>query len=472
MTAGYEPRVVINMLNVELASRRCEFAVWQPSHGRIFEAFAYDTETTEIVDARPDIIPQVVLATAYDGHRGVIIHRENLLSFFQAHAGVPFIGHNVAYDLAVSQQLFAGCYDIYAAVEAQQVWCTMVLHRLLSLATTGESARDECSLRHCVEQHLGITLEKDVRDAQGRQVRVNFARYLGAPLASIPPEYLRYAAGDTMATWALFQVLKEKVRDVLCNSNQVYGYVNDEWLHNVVGRFGPLTHHLQLRVSIVLDAINRQGLCVDHQRQQQKLAAVTAEMETIAECLQSAGFVVHGPGSNSDLQRKLDDFHQQHPAVSLKTTESGKWSTAAEDLASLGAFDNRFQDLSALRVVEKLKSTYLDKMDQPVVFPKYRFLASTAAPLVVVASICKHCRVKTSRWTAHRRYVAALSPGLTIYSSILTIRRSSSWCWAMFGNRKWGLGIRCLNLINSQPRFAPGHCCSGIEQARTTNHQS
>ncbi len=369
--------LVINMLTIELASSRCNFTRWQPGHGRIFDAFAYDVETTEIVDSRPDLIPQVVLATAYDDHQGVFIHRDDLLSFFKTHNGVPFIGHNIAYDLAVSQQLFGDRFDIYQAVENNQVWCTMVLHRLLELATSGDSARDECSLQHCVEQHLGYKLAKNACDADGDQVRVNFAKYLGRPLASIPPAYLQYASRDTMATWALFHVLKAKIRQVLIKAARTYGYVNDDWLHNVVDRFGPLTHHLQLRASIVLDSINRLGLCVDRQRQQKKLAEVTAALQTREAQLRQAGFVLHGNGSNSTLQLKLRDFHRQHPEVSLKTTKTGKWSTTAEDLALLGEFDRGFRELSAFRATEKLKNTYLDKMDRTVVFPKYRFLATT-----------------------------------------------------------------------------------------------
>jgi hypothetical protein len=365
------------MLNVDLGSTRCEFTIWQPSDGRIFDAFAFDTETTEIVESRPDVVPLVVLATAFDGERGVLIHREDLLPFFEAHQGVPFIGHNISFDLAVSQHCFGDRYDIYISVENREVWCTMILHRLLALATIGHTARDECSLRHCVQQHLGINLAKDVHDADGRQVRVNFGRYLGAPLASIPPEYLRYAARDTMACWALFHTLNTKIRNVLRQANQVYGYVSVDWLRGVVDQFGPLTHDLQLRASIVLDFINRQGLCVNRQRQQEKLAQVTAEIQASAEQLSQAGFVVRGPGSARNLQEKLEVFHHQHPEIVLKVTESGKWSTAADDLAPLGELDPSLRALSLFRATEKLKNSYLDKMDRDVVYPRYFYLATT-----------------------------------------------------------------------------------------------
>ena len=157
----------------------------------------------------------------------------------------------------------------------------------------------------------------------------------------------------------------------------MYGYVNDDWLHGVIDQFGPLTHHLQLRASIVLDFINRQGLCVNRQRQQEKLAQVTAEIQASAEQLAQAGFVVRGPGSARNLQEKLEDFHRQHPEISLKVTESGKWSTAADDLAPLGELDQSFRALIAFRATEKLKNSYLDKMDRDVVYPRYFYLATT-----------------------------------------------------------------------------------------------
>jgi len=148
-----------------------------------------------------------------------------------------------------------------------------------------------------------------------------------------------------MATWPLFHALKSKIREILMHAEHIFGYVDQDWLRGVVDRFGPLTHHLQLRASIVLDAINRMGLCVDHQAPTGKTGASFQGYASGRRAASAGWFVVHGPGSAADLQNNLTEFHHRHPEVPLKTTESGKWSTAADDLAELGQFDNRFQEL-------------------------------------------------------------------------------------------------------------------------------
>jgi len=86
-------------------------------------------------------------------------------------------------------------------VDAGRVWDTLILKRLLTLATEGHTAQGEASLAACARAHLGIDLDKAVQDTAGHAIRRNFAQYLFAPLATIPADYLRYAAGDALVTW-------------------------------------------------------------------------------------------------------------------------------------------------------------------------------------------------------------------------------------------------------------------------------
>ena len=86
-------------IDITVGSYRCPFETWTPQMGRIFEMFAYDTETTDMIEDRPDLTPDLVIGTACDGNRGVYLTRDTVLPFFQAHADVPFICHNAAFDL-------------------------------------------------------------------------------------------------------------------------------------------------------------------------------------------------------------------------------------------------------------------------------------------------------------------------------------------------------------------------------------
>ena len=143
-----------------------------------------------IDENRPDLIPTLVLATACNGLRGVILSREDVLPFFQAHEGCQFVCHNASFDLKVTQQLFGDRCDLYECVEANQVWDTLILKRLLCLATEGHTARGEAGLADCVKATFGFDLDKVVKDAAGHLVRHSFAQFLFKPLVMIPAKYL------------------------------------------------------------------------------------------------------------------------------------------------------------------------------------------------------------------------------------------------------------------------------------------
>ena len=190
-----------------------------------------------------------------------------------------FIAHNAAFDLKVTQAVLGDRLDLYALVEDDKVWDTLILNRLLSLATAGHTARGESGLDDCVRAHLGLELPKDLRDAEGRDVRTGFGRFLGRPLGEIPEAYLRYAAGDPLATWHLFWELHRRIKGVLQSAPEVWGYVDDAWLRDAIRRFGPLTHHIQLRASIVTDVLRTNGIAVDAGRGAEKLARVREAMD-------------------------------------------------------------------------------------------------------------------------------------------------------------------------------------------------
>src|SRR5208337_4292234 len=92
-------------LDVQLGEHRRTFSVWTPDQGRVFKAFyAIDTETTEIDRENPQIVPALVLASACDGTRGVLLSRNNLPAFLRIHYDSCLICHNAAFDLKVMQQ--------------------------------------------------------------------------------------------------------------------------------------------------------------------------------------------------------------------------------------------------------------------------------------------------------------------------------------------------------------------------------
>jgi hypothetical protein len=367
------------MLEITLGPYRCPFRPWTPDQGRVFEGlFAYDTETTRIDDDRPYLVPALVLATACDGHRGVFVPRKHIPAFLDAHDGLGFIAHNAAFDLKVTQAVVGDHLDLYARVESNQVWDTQILHRLHSLATVGHTARGNAKLEDCAWAHLSLELPKDLKDAEGRDVRTGFGRYLGRPFDEIPEVYLRYAAGDPLATWHLFWELHRRIKEVLRDAHGVWGYAGEAWLRDVTRRFGPLTHHVQLRASIITDVLRSNGIAIDTGRGAEKLARVQAVRDAAKERMRQHGYLVDEPGRVKAMQSILEQFAREHPEVELRLTDSGElFSTAKEDLAELAAEDAFFADYAIYRAAEKLVSTYLDKMHRPRLYPKFGFLLET-----------------------------------------------------------------------------------------------
>ncbi len=376
-------------LDITLGGQACPFTHWRPENGRVFERFSFDVATTDLDAGRPDGGPAPIVGAACDGARGVFVSREDLKAFFEVHPGAEIIMHHAAFGLKVLAPLLQPGLDLYGLVEASRVWDTMILHRLLSLATAGHTARAESSLADCVRTFLGLTLETRKADTGGQQSRTNSDCLLGKPSAEIAASYLMQLGCNVLATWQLYSELRRRIDDVLQNAHGVWGYVHDapdrmggapgsKWLRYVLERFGPLTHHIQLRASILMDVLSSNGIGIDQARREEKEAQVRATLEECKGRLGARGYRVGAEGSDQELQEILTRFHRDHPDSPLKRTESGeRWSTAEEDLAELAEHDSLFGDYARYRHAEKLLSTYLSKMGLARIHPRFEFLLET-----------------------------------------------------------------------------------------------
>jgi DNA polymerase I-like protein with 3'-5' exonuclease and polymerase domains len=156
------------------------------------------------------------------------------------------------------------------------------------------------------------------------------------------------------------------------------GAAGDDWLRDVIQRFGPLTHHIQHRASIVMDALTANGIGIDQARREEKEAQVRTALEEYKARLVARGYRVAEEGGDQKLQEILTRFHRDHPDIPLKRTASGEhWSTAEEDLAELAEHDSFFADYIRYRHAEKLVSSYLRKMGPARIHPRFGFLLET-----------------------------------------------------------------------------------------------
>lgn len=164
--------------------------------------YDFDTETYPI---HPGLLaPPVVCLQDADGiHTG----RESIRARFVEKLRDPsvlFVGHSVAYDMAVLGEAFPDLLpEIFAAYEADRVVCTKVREKLIRIAQ-GRSKAQGYSLADCCDAHK-IAHGYNV-DAQGQKAeawRVRYAELEHVPVKDWPADAVRYAELDVTNLRAL-----------------------------------------------------------------------------------------------------------------------------------------------------------------------------------------------------------------------------------------------------------------------------
>jgi hypothetical protein len=91
---------------------------------------------------------------------------------------------------------------IFAAYDADRILDTMLAQRLVEIETgdkRGRLALDQLCSRY------GLHVSKEEKEADGREVRLSYGRYLNRPLSDYTPKARAYALGDPLVTWKLFE---------------------------------------------------------------------------------------------------------------------------------------------------------------------------------------------------------------------------------------------------------------------------
>lgn len=354
----------------------CDF--WTPEYGKVFSGeYALDTETELIDEQQPENIPRFVIAGVYDGKKAYLLIREHLADFFRLHEGLTVVMHNAAFDLAVLDQSLGGDYDVYSFAEAGWVRDTMTLHRLYELATSGDSGMTGSSLADSCHKHLSLTVSKEEKDATGKMVRTNFGPWIDKP-KELPKEYIDYLIGDIDATYRLYRRLQMLYQELWVQilRDRPFGFVDERHLRDAWKKYGPLTHDIQLKASIVLGAVTRNGLRVDTVRLNSFRKSLLDEQRELLSELHTYGYQP-GKGSILALQRILQQIESNNNGVRFPRTETGKISTAAENLEPFAAeipfigLYRRYQEIG------KLLSSFLDKMRKGKLHPKFDYLKNT-----------------------------------------------------------------------------------------------
>ncbi len=229
--------------------------------GRSFQngILAVDTETTSISD--DETIPELVLTSASDGDRHLVMVADHVADFVVDHHHHTLIFHNSSFDFWVLHRHFAatGRQDAIEAIWAMaaegRLRDTMLLDQLVALARTGARPvpRD---LGTVAAEWAGLRLNKT------DPYRTRFGEIRGRPLEQVEPGFLDYAVKDAAATIHSYAGLSRAAEEL----RQRHAALFDPALAE---RYGLLTEVIQVQGAIALAAVTRNGMAVDIPRMQQ-----------------------------------------------------------------------------------------------------------------------------------------------------------------------------------------------------------
>lgn len=251
---------------------------------------AFDTETTYIPDLS-DTIPEVILGSATDGHRHVILRREQLGPFILVHQDRHLVGHNIAFDFWViedwlkKENLASARAVLWNMADKQQLHDTMLMDILVRIATgeANSGADDDSDKQRTLRRSLDrvATAYGCFAVEKKNPYRLTFAKLLGETDWSNPTlkGYFDYAIGDPYATLDIWNKL-------LPRAEKFSKVFQQHFWKNATKDYGLLTEALQTQASIAMRCITLNGIPFNHDRAKDYEASLRNKYNKHLEYLQ------------------------------------------------------------------------------------------------------------------------------------------------------------------------------------------
>lgn len=290
------------------------------------DVVALDTETLLIPDKSPDEAPALVVGAAYDGHGLFMFGPDRAKQFMEIHKAKTFVFHNARFDVRVIEKATGEHGYLLQAVDEGRVYCTNIFEKLLNLATTGVPAFPSTSLDNCAERYFGINMPKDWLDEDGDVIRHSYSKHQGKIPADLPPCYRTYAGLDPVVTWHLLEAQKSRLPDIKAAAQSAYGFTTDEELAAAWSKYGPLSHHVQLKGDLAFGYMTDYGLgrdvglCLEFKRDLEQQKAEALEILTKAN-------LQPGKGSAGRLQEYIAAVAAKFPDEVFEKTPTGAYKT-------------------------------------------------------------------------------------------------------------------------------------------------
>jgi hypothetical protein len=217
---------------------------------------SYDVETN-LVDLSREI-PQIALASASTNELACLVHPDDLGRFILVHHHLRWLGQSVSFDFwATAQHLQQrGDQEALAAwwqiADEGRLHDTMLLDMLLRLARD-DSYPNPRGLDKIADEYADLAVDKN------DPYRKRYGELLGMDWATVTDEgFWEYAVADAVVTKLAYTEIKWQVEHLLADFPG-----KSEILPDATAKYGLLTETLQVRKSIALSQIQRNGLAID-----------------------------------------------------------------------------------------------------------------------------------------------------------------------------------------------------------------
>lgn len=346
----------------QFTERVHRFQQWKASDGRVFQGnFAMDLAIVKCGDSSS----VKVVAAVTDSQKGYLVFGEDIERFLAQHRASLMLMHNAAPKL----QLLQSCVpdlDVYRLLDCHLIGDTLILYRLLLLATQGLAGSQEnpwnCPV-YCLSGHAQAPL------ANGSGVGMPWAYRQNGSWRPIDD-----LAERVLAIWRLAARLFEQCETAMEGSESAFGCVSAQWAANRRCAWGMFTHDIQLRASIALEAVSRNGLHVDLQYRSRIHGQLQQQHAEMLDVLQRHSYSPTSERSRERLQEVLASVERE-TGVFLPRGGDGIILSDKKSLAAV--MSNSF--VQALLRERELRSRLLvlRKMGVEVLHPTFNLLVKT-----------------------------------------------------------------------------------------------
>lgn len=382
----------------------------QQLHSREGLPIAVDCETEVLEDKRQ--IPRLALVSASDGQSDFVIHPELLGDFLEQHSGESFVGHNVQFDFWVidqhlRQQGHRANRVLWDICHQGRLHDTMILDMLVQLATGqyrkitgGHGAENETTvypgrLDEVAADYTNLSVDKD------DPIRLRYGELLGlseAEILDVDPKFVQYAVGDAIVTHQLYPALADEATRLMRNHSAGQHGPGHDIRPDAIEKFGYLSEAIQVKASITLSHMFRQGVRVDQHRLTALLEQYRGEIASLTAQLQKdypqvlkfdpRGKVVVTPKSRAPslgntklsemLERVVAELRAQghHAETPLSQGKTGGISRSIQAWQKFVPLHPFLQNWAQLKHAEKFLGL-LEGLQGPIQHCEYRLLTRT-----------------------------------------------------------------------------------------------